>query len=92
MTKLTNEHGLASKQWVQLSSLRERPDGVDIHIASKETWAVAAQARFYRPRKRTLGVKLDRDVLNWVRGQDPSRQTTISRILRESVEAASIKT
>jgi uncharacterized protein (DUF4415 family) len=42
---------------------------------------------FYRPRKEAVSLRLDMDVLDWLRGKGPGYQTAINRILRERMES-----
>ena len=42
--------------------------------------------KFYRPIKKSLTIRIDADVLAWVRGQGKGYQTRINRLLREAME------
>ncbi len=92
MKKVTDEYGLTVDQWAQLRALNGQPDTVDIPPAPEENWATAVRGKFYRPRKEAISLRLDMDVLDWLRAQGPGYQTTINRILRERMEAALVKT
>ena len=85
--KVTDEFGLTSEQWVQLRAPRGEPDTDEIPAAPAENWATAAPGKFYRPRKEAISLRLDMDILDWLRRQGPGYQTTINRILRERMEA-----
>jgi uncharacterized protein (DUF4415 family) len=87
MKKAMGEHGLTEAQWTQLRALRGTPDIGDIPPAPAENWATARRGVFYRPRKAAISIRLDMDVLDWLRSQGPGYQTTINRILRERMEA-----
>jgi uncharacterized protein (DUF4415 family) len=90
--KATDELGLTSEQWAQLRAPRREPDTDDIPEAPAENWATAVRGKFYRPRKEAISLRLDMDVLDWLRRQGPGYQTTINRILRERMEADLPKT
>ena len=42
--------------------------------------------KFYRPIKKSLTIRIDADVLAWVRGQGKGYQTRINGLLREAME------
>ncbi len=44
--------------------------------------------KFYRPIKKSLTIRLDADVLAWVRGQGKGYQTRINRYLREKMQTS----
>ena len=50
-----------------------------------ELWAKAVQGKFYRPVKESVHVRVDADVLEWLRRQGPGHLTRINRILRETM-------
>lgn len=41
--------------------------------------------KFYRPIKKSLTIRIDADVLAWVKGQGKGYQTRINRYLREAM-------
>lgn len=45
-------------------------------------WSAAVVGRFYRPMKKSLTIRLDADVLAWLKGQGRGYQTRINRLLR----------
>jgi len=73
----------------QLADLRAaetaEPDTQDIPEARAENWAHAR--RFFRPRKEAISLRLDADVLDWLRRRHERYQPEINRILREKMEA-----
>ena len=91
MKKMTDEHGLTAAQWTQLRALDGHPNTDDIPSAPEGNWATAVRGKFYRPRKEAISLRLDMDVLDWLRRQGPGYQTTINRILRERMEAEASK-
>jgi uncharacterized protein (DUF4415 family) len=51
-------------------------------------WSKAAVGKFYRPIKKPLTIRLDADVLAWLKGQGKGYQTRINALLRSSMESA----
>ena len=52
-------------------------------------WSKAVVGKFYRPIKKPLTIRLDADVLAWLKGQGKGYQTRINALLRSSMERAS---
>jgi len=51
-------------------------------------WSKAFVGRFYRPIKTPLTIRLDADVVAWLKGQGKGYQTRINALLRRSMEKA----
>ena len=51
-------------------------------------WSKAVVGKFYRPIKKPLTIRLDADVLAWLKGQGKDYQTRINALLRSSMERA----
>jgi uncharacterized protein (DUF4415 family) len=51
-------------------------------------WSKAVVGRFYRPIKKPVTIRLDVDVLHWLKGQGNGYQTRINSILRRVMEQA----
>jgi len=51
-------------------------------------WSKAVAGKFYRPKKRSLTIRLDSDVLAWLKGQGNDYQTRVNALLRSSMEKA----
>jgi uncharacterized protein (DUF4415 family) len=69
-----------------LASLADETiDTSDIPPLSDAFWRRAARNPFYRPVKRQLTVRVDADVLAWLRSQGPGYQTKLNAILREAM-------
>jgi uncharacterized protein (DUF4415 family) len=49
-------------------------------------WSKAVVGKFYRPIKKPLTIRLDADVLDWLKGQGRGYQTRINALLRGSME------
>ena len=80
----TDAPPLTPEQLEQLRVLDGRPDTADIPEASTESWE---HAHLFRPRKEAISLRLDMDVLDWLRRGGGGYQTRINRILRERMEA-----
>lgn len=48
-------------------------------------WSTAVVGKFYRPIKKSLTIRLDADVLAWLKEEGTGYQTRINRILREAM-------
>jgi uncharacterized protein (DUF4415 family) len=51
-------------------------------------WSKAVVGQFYRPIKKPLTIRLDADVLAWLKRQGRGYQTRINALLRSSMEKA----
>jgi uncharacterized protein (DUF4415 family) len=51
-------------------------------------WSNAVVGKFYRPIKKPVTIRLDADVLAWLKGQGNGYQTRINTLLRSSMEKA----
>ena len=69
----------------QLDALSGRPDTASMPEAPAANWATAR--RFYRVRKEPISIRVDADVLDWLRSRHERYQVEINRILRERMEA-----
>ncbi len=76
---------LTEAQKTQLASLTGQPDTTDFPEVPAANWQHAR--RFFRPRKESISLRLDADLLDWLRRRDVRYQTAINRILRERMEA-----
>jgi len=76
---------LTEAQLEQLRALDEHPDTTDIPEAPEDNWRNAR--RLFKPRKEAISLRLDADVLDWLRRGSDRYQTEINRILREKMEA-----
>jgi uncharacterized protein (DUF4415 family) len=79
---------LTDAQIAQLKALEgRRPDTGDIPPAPEANWATAVRGRQHAAMLGAISVRLDPDVLGWLRRKGPDCQTEINRILREKMEA-----
>jgi len=85
---------LTRAQKAELAALKNRPeraiDYSDIPPLTEGFWKVAEPGRFYRPVKTSTTVRIDADVLAWLRAQGKGYQSRINAILRQTM-IASIK-
>jgi uncharacterized protein (DUF4415 family) len=49
-------------------------------------WSKAVVGKFYRPIKKPLTIRVDADVLAWLKGQGRGYQTRINSLLRSAME------
>lgn len=54
-------------------------------IPQRTDWRGAVVGRFYRPMKTPLTVRIDADVLAWLRSKGKGYQTRLNRILRDAM-------
>ena len=86
---LKNPPPLAARQRARLAVLAKRPDDKidysDIPPLTDEFWKNAVRNPFYKPTKQITTVRVDSDVLLWLKGQGKGYQTRINAILREAM-------
>jgi len=75
---------LTPAQQAQLDALTGRPDTDDTPEAPAENWE---RAHLFRSRKQAISLRLDADVLDWLRRGGDGWQTRINRILRDRMDA-----
>jgi uncharacterized protein (DUF4415 family) len=70
----------------ELMALANRPDSEidysDIPPSTREDWAGAVRGKFYRPVKRQLTVRIDADVVAWLKSYGKGYQSRLNAILR----------
>ena len=73
----------------KLAQLAAQPDAEidfsEIPPLKKSFWKNAVRNPFYRPVKQQLTVRLDADVVAWLRRQGKGYQTRLNRVLREAM-------
>jgi uncharacterized protein (DUF4415 family) len=89
---LANLPPLTVKQKGELAALAARPDAEvdrsDIPPLTEAFWSEAARGRFYKPIKSSTTVRIDADVLTWLRAQGKGYQSRINAILRREMLTA----
>lgn len=80
---------LTEKQEAELKALAEMPDNEidcsDIPPLDDAFWKNAVRNPFYKPTKTSTTVRVDSDVLMWLKSQGKGYQTRINAILREAM-------
>jgi len=83
---------LTEKQKAELEALAARSDAdvdySEIPPLTAKFWADAARGRFYKPIKTSTTLRIDADVLAWLRAQGKGYQSRINAILRREMLAA----
>lgn len=72
----------------EIKVLQEMPDEeIDYSdIPPVTDWSNAEVGRFYRPVKETVTIRLDADVLAWLKQGEKGYQTRLNKILRAVME------
>ena len=69
---------------------RMKDDAIDTSdIAETSDWGKAVVGKFYRPIKKSLTIRLDADVLAWLKSQGRGYQTRINALLRGALQKQS---
>jgi uncharacterized protein (DUF4415 family) len=85
--KRTGQQPLTAKQKRELKALAAMSDGEidtsDIPELPPGAWKDAVRGRFYRPIKLAVSMRLDADVIAWLKRQGKGYQTRANSILRQ---------
>jgi uncharacterized protein (DUF4415 family) len=85
------EQPLAARQKRELAALAALPDKQidtsDIPELPPQAWKDAFRGRFYRPVKQAVSLRLDADVVAWLKKRGKGYQTRANHILRERMLA-----
>ncbi len=80
---------LTSAQISELHAMTAMPDKAinfeDIPVTSVDAWKNASIGRFYKPTKTPTTVRVDTDVLAWLKTQGRGYQTRINSISRNAM-------
>ena len=60
-------------------------DFSDLPTTKEADWHGAVRGQFYRPIKQQLTVRIDADVLAWLKGQGKGYQSRLNEILRNAM-------
>ena len=75
----------------ELTALAARPENgvdlTDLPATSAKDWKGASRGQFYRPLKQQLTVRIDADVLFWLKAQGKGYQSRLNEILRAAMAA-----
>ncbi len=87
---------LTPRQKKELAALAALPDDQintsDIPELPPSAWKNAVRGKFYRPVKQAVSMRLDADVIAWLRKSGKGYQTRANRILRERMLAEVMRT
>jgi len=72
----------------ELAAQARMPDDkIDLTDAPEvREWRGAVVGKFYRPIKKPVTIRVDADVLAWLKRQGSGYQTRINKLLREAME------
>jgi uncharacterized protein (DUF4415 family) len=77
---------ISSKRRTELRDLKKRiVDLTDPDAPEVTVWDGAERGKFYRPLKQQITLRLDKDIIQWFKGQGARYQTRINDVLREYV-------
>jgi uncharacterized protein (DUF4415 family) len=80
---------LTAKQKRELGALAALPDDQidtsDIPELPPGAWKDAVRGRFYRPLKQPISMRLDADVVAWLKKRGRGYQTRVNSILRQTM-------
>lgn len=86
---LANLPPLSDEQKAELKALAAMPDSQidysDIPPMTDDFWKTAVRNPIYKPTKQATTVRVDSDVLLWLKGQGKGYQTRINAILRDAM-------
>jgi uncharacterized protein (DUF4415 family) len=87
-----NPPKLTAKQQAELDALAALPDEnidySDIPQTTDEAWKVAKIGKFYKPFKKQVTVRIDADVLAWLKSGGSGYQTRLNHELRDALKRA----
>lgn len=73
----------------ELAALAARPESdvdlSDIPATTVKDWQGAERGKFYKPVKQQLTVRVDADVIEWLKGQGSGYQSRLNGILRAAM-------
>ena len=73
----------------ELAALAAKPeseiDFSDLPATSKQDWQGAVRGKFYRPIKQQLTVRIDADVVEWLKSEGKGYQSRLNDILRAAM-------
>lgn len=80
---------LSPERQAELNALANKPDEdidySDIPATDDEQWSEAVRGKFYRPLKTQASVRIDADVMAWLKQPGKGYQTRLNAILREAM-------
>lgn len=80
---------VSARREAELKALADKPDREidysDIPTTEDDRWAYAMRGKFYRPLKTQASVRIDADVMEWLKRPGKGYQTRLNAILREAM-------
>ena len=74
-----------AKELAALAALRD--EKIDLSdLPEVLDWSEAVVGKYYRPLKKSVTIRLDADVLAWLRAQGRGYQTRVNMLLRAAME------
>ncbi|MEE7535153.1 BrnA antitoxin family protein [Klebsiella huaxiensis] len=87
--KRDNPVALTAERDAELKALAKKTDDEidysDIPAIEDEQWSDAVRGKFYRPLKTQASVRIDADVMEWLKRPGKGYQTRLNAILREAM-------
>ena len=79
---------ITKAQSKEIRALKQmKDDEIDFNdIPVSTAWSKATVGKFYRPIKKSLTIRVDADVLAWLKSQGKGYQTRINGLLRQAME------
>lgn len=70
----------------ELQVLLRKPDSeIDTSDIRELDWNQSERARFYRPVKQMVSLRIDADILDWFKSHHPKYQTALNQALRDHI-------
>lgn len=93
MSMVKHKHGsvstLSPQHEAELKALAnksdDRIDYSDIPATEDDQWSEATRGKFFRPLKTQASVRIDSDVMEWLKRPGKGYQTRLNAILREAM-------
>lgn len=83
------DFALTEKLEAEMKALSKKQDAdidtSDIPVLDDAQWADAERGKFYRPVKKQASIRLDADVLMWLKSSGRGYQTRLNSILRDAM-------
>lgn len=87
MRKATKNKSLRDQDKEITALMRMKDEDIDFSDIPEITdFSKAVVGKFYRPIKKSLTIRVDADVLAWLKAQGKGYQTRINSLLREAME------
>jgi uncharacterized protein (DUF4415 family) len=82
---------LSKEQKRDIAAIRAmRDEDIDLSdMPEVVDWSGAEMGKFYRPPKRAVTMRLDTDVLEWLKGYGKGYQTRVNMLLRHAMTSSS---